>query len=120
MVMSTSQPPRRYGRDVTLIAVYSSGDGARFWCSQCSRSSERNSTRRPNAHDTWQLAPFDHRVDRTTCRAQQRRGFVDGEQHGQADIGGKHGFCPAYSYGQRQLARPLISTNGSMLSGLVG
>ena len=46
IVMSTSQPPLRYGRNVMLIAVYSSGDGARFWCSQCSRSSERNSTRR--------------------------------------------------------------------------
>ena len=44
--MSTSQPPLRYGRIVTLIASYSSGDGARFWSSQSSKSSARRSTRR--------------------------------------------------------------------------
>jgi hypothetical protein len=32
--MSTSQPPLGYGRIVTLITGYSSGDGARFWSSQ--------------------------------------------------------------------------------------
>jgi hypothetical protein len=78
--MSTSHPPRRYFRIVTLIAVYASGDGARFWRSQCSRSSARKSTR-PNADDARQLATSDHRVDRAPCRSQQRRCFIDGQQH---------------------------------------
>jgi len=81
--MSISQPPLRYGRIVTLIAGYSSGDGARFWSSQFSKSSAHEKDSPADADHAGQLAPFDHRVDPSARGAQQIRGLVYREQEEQ-------------------------------------
>ena len=71
MRMSASHPPRRYGRILTLIA-YSCRDDARFWSSQCSRSSDRTSSRRPIrvTPGNWPRAAMTYtaaRVERRSC-----------------------------------------------------
>ena len=83
IVMSTSQPPPRYGRTLMLIAAYSFGDGARFWSSQCSKASARRSNAATNPRYARQLTACNHSVDGAGCGAKKSGGFIDGQKERQ-------------------------------------
>jgi hypothetical protein len=66
---------------VTLIAVYSSGDGARFWSSQSRQNVAADEDPSADPGDARDPPSIDHDVDRPARGAQERGGFFDGEQN---------------------------------------